>query len=108
MSGVVKECSNPGCNKVESEEVKLRACSQCHTVSYCSVDCQRQHWRAGHKLCCGGKKPTIKTTDYATNKEDMEKKLDDHNKEYRKLLKETSDGNPLGENIVNISHTPSV
>lgn len=115
MSGVVKNCSNPGCNKVESEEVKLRACSQCHTVSYCSVDCQRQHWRAGHKLSCGStisnepraqkKKPTIKTTDYATNKKDMEKEWDAHNKEYRKLLKETSDGNPLGKNIVNISHT---
>ena len=27
--------------------VKLKKCGQCGKVSYCSVDCQRQHWKVG-------------------------------------------------------------
>ena len=33
------------------EERKLRRCARCRTVSYCSVDCQRQHWPE-HKQRC--------------------------------------------------------
>ena len=33
--------------------VKLKKCGQCGKVSYCSVDCQRQHWKVGgHKQAC--------------------------------------------------------
>eukprot|EP00611_Tribonema_gayanum_P021953 TRINITY_DN4325_c2_g1_i2.p1 TRINITY_DN4325_c2_g1~~TRINITY_DN4325_c2_g1_i2.p1 ORF type:complete len:1025 (-),score=258.19 TRINITY_DN4325_c2_g1_i2:254-3328(-) len=30
------------------------ACARCHSARYCSRDCQRQHWRAGHRRQCGG------------------------------------------------------
>jgi hypothetical protein len=29
-------------------------CSACHTVAYCSVDCQHQHWKTNHKRHCPG------------------------------------------------------
>ena len=33
--------------------VKLKKCGHCGKVSYCSVDCQRQHWKqGGHKQAC--------------------------------------------------------
>lgn len=41
------ECSNPPC---ESKE-HLRKCSVCGTVSYCSTDCQREHWKEHKKTC---------------------------------------------------------
>lgn len=30
----------------------LKRCGRCHAVSYCSVDCQRRDWKAGHKSAC--------------------------------------------------------
>ena len=30
----------------------LRSCGACRSVAYCSTDCQRKHWRAGHKREC--------------------------------------------------------
>ena len=27
-------------------------CSQCKVVSYCSRDCQREHWKSGHRQVC--------------------------------------------------------
>jgi len=32
-------------------------CARCKTVRYCSIDCQRRHWRTGHKEECG--KPAV-------------------------------------------------
>jgi hypothetical protein len=29
----------------------LKACSRCHSVSYCSVECQRQDWKTHKPLC---------------------------------------------------------
>jgi hypothetical protein len=31
---------------------KLKVCTRCRSVSYCSKDCQLAHWRAGHKQVC--------------------------------------------------------
>ena len=30
----------------------LQRCSRCKGVSYCSRDCQKQHWKVGHKKEC--------------------------------------------------------
>ncbi|EJK51248.1 hypothetical protein THAOC_29597 [Thalassiosira oceanica] len=42
-------CAN--CGKQGSEAVKLRNCTACRLVKYCSVDCQRAH-RKQHKKAC--------------------------------------------------------
>jgi hypothetical protein len=31
---------------------KLKVCTQCRGVSYCSKECQLAHWKAGHKQVC--------------------------------------------------------
>ncbi|GFR42603.1 hypothetical protein Agub_g3534 [Astrephomene gubernaculifera] len=48
-------CGNPACVNVSggSEgELPRRACGRCGAVSYCGPECQRAHWRAGHKDVC--------------------------------------------------------
>eukprot|EP00899_Mesostigma_viride_P027528 jgi/Mesvir1/7960/Mv11872-RA.1 len=30
----------------------LRKCAQCRLAEYCSPDCQRKHWKEGHKTAC--------------------------------------------------------
>lgn len=36
------------CNKEET----LKLCSKCHTVKYCSVECQRSDWKENKLTCC--------------------------------------------------------
>jgi hypothetical protein len=38
-------------------QVKLKPCGGCHQVQYCSTECQREDWRAGHKAVCGAVPP---------------------------------------------------
>ena len=55
-------CAGIGCPKVSTEsllhlgnqqnQVTLLVCSKCKQVSYCSRECQRLDWRAGHKKFC--------------------------------------------------------
>ena len=30
----------------------LKSCDRCKRVSYCGKECQRAHWKAGHKAAC--------------------------------------------------------
>lgn len=39
------------CAECHTIQNKKMYCSQCHTTSYCSVNCQRKHWKY-HKLQC--------------------------------------------------------
>lgn len=51
----VQQCSNPGCNFQQLNDdvpVSLKKCAQCLAVQYCSVNCQCEHWKAGHKQFC--------------------------------------------------------
>ena len=41
-----KPCGNPQCDQVGTMD-----CSSCHTVAYCSSDCQRKHWKVHKKTC---------------------------------------------------------
>jgi len=37
----------------EQGETKLKRCSQCKKVWYCSRTCQKEDWGSGHRLVCG-------------------------------------------------------
>jgi hypothetical protein len=40
------------CESVEDPEHKLQACCRCRLVAYCSKECQKAHWKNGHKQTC--------------------------------------------------------
>lgn len=40
------------CAQCQNTTGTLQRCAGCRTVQYCSRDCQRLHWRAGHKDEC--------------------------------------------------------
>lgn len=40
------------CSFCEEESPDLLKCSRCKEVYYCSRDCQRGHWREGHREDC--------------------------------------------------------
>lgn len=40
------------CDSCQQLSEKLQRCAGCAVATYCSKDCQRQHWRAGHKNSC--------------------------------------------------------
>ena len=48
----VKLCD--GCNKLKLADKPglMKDCSQCKMACYCSVECQRKHWKNGHKEDC--------------------------------------------------------
>lgn len=55
------KCSNPNCEGkfltiTTKSKMKinphLKKCSRCLRAAYCSPECQREHWRAGHKAEC--------------------------------------------------------
>ncbi len=51
----LRMCGNPVCGNFtgESEGVlPLKQCGGCRAVRYCGADCQRAHWREGHKAEC--------------------------------------------------------
>ncbi|KAJ6463903.1 hypothetical protein C8R45DRAFT_1220026 [Mycena sanguinolenta] len=64
-------CSNPTCRKTD-EGKNFSSCSGCFTVSYCTSECQKEHWTNGHKVECKtlkrlraeGKAPPVSPEDY--------------------------------------------
>jgi hypothetical protein len=42
-----KTCSN--CDK---QSGNLKECTGCYTAQYCNRDCQKAHWKRGHKVSC--------------------------------------------------------
>mmetsp|Transcript_7463 Transcript_7463/g.17903 ORF Transcript_7463/g.17903 Transcript_7463/m.17903 type:complete len:357 (+) Transcript_7463:179-1249(+) len=47
------KCSNPSCEANETDETGLfKVCVVCRHVKYCSKDCQKVHWKSGHKEDC--------------------------------------------------------
>lgn len=40
------------CHKAPSDGVRFRCCSRCKKVFYCSPECQKKDWHAGHKHSC--------------------------------------------------------
>ncbi len=51
----LRMCGNPRCTNFSQESegaLPLKQCGGCRAVRYCSADCQRVHWREGHKAEC--------------------------------------------------------
>ncbi len=51
----VRMCGNPLCGNFGCEgewALPLKHCGRCRAVRYCGADCQRAHWREGHKAEC--------------------------------------------------------
>jgi len=49
------------CGKHASDGMRLLKCSECKAVHYCSRECQRIDWKAGHKEECQKKSTVMKT-----------------------------------------------
>ncbi len=47
----VYPCSNPGCEKVETNKHRFARCSRCKWVRYHDKTCQTAHWKE-HKTSC--------------------------------------------------------
>ena len=45
-----------GCGK-EAKRNDLKSCTRCGLARYCSRECQKAHWKAGHKAECGVLRP---------------------------------------------------
>lgn len=55
-----------GCGKSASKDVRLKPCSACRTVAYCSQPCQLQDWKqGGHKAACKERQAALKADDEA-------------------------------------------
>lgn len=50
----------------KGEGVVLKSCAKCLLIFYCSVDCQKKHWKREHKkTCCNPDAPFSETDPYA-------------------------------------------
>ena len=46
-------CCNPMCsNEDDKIAPKFKYCAKCKYARYCSKECQRMHWKNGHKEAC--------------------------------------------------------
>jgi len=48
------------CAWCEATHLPLSCCAKCHLVSYCGRDCQKAHWKHGHRASCS--KTDVQTT----------------------------------------------
>ncbi len=51
----LRVCGNPRCCNFAGESegaLPLKQCGGCRAVRYCGADCQRAHWREGHRAEC--------------------------------------------------------
>ncbi len=51
----LRMCGNPRCSNFTQKSegaLPLKQCGGCRAVRYCGAECQRAHWREGHKAEC--------------------------------------------------------
>ncbi|KAG1216539.1 hypothetical protein G6F35_010005 [Rhizopus arrhizus] len=51
-NSIHKQCANRVCDKKEEEPGSFKRCGRCQRVAYCSRECQKEHWKTGHKIIC--------------------------------------------------------
>jgi len=49
---LLHQCSAPNCDELDPTGKEFKRCAKCHAVIYCSIECQRHHWKNGHKKHC--------------------------------------------------------
>jgi hypothetical protein len=66
-TGLKKTCAYcglpPSQDASSGTEIKMKKCSRCKSVFYHDAECQKKHWKEGHKKVCGqsaGKKDNSK------------------------------------------------
>eukprot|EP01083_Nonionella_stella_P204341 745001_1 len=64
------KCYSPNCGNVEGKGESFKTCGGCKSVWYCSRECQRHHWKHGHRKVC---KSSAKNASNC-NKKSMRKK----------------------------------
>ncbi|KAK3585518.1 hypothetical protein CHS0354_022927 [Potamilus streckersoni] len=47
-------CSSPSCRRLSNGVDKFRYCGACKLSRYCNTQCQKEHWKKGHKKNCLG------------------------------------------------------
>ncbi|KAI9480867.1 MAG: hypothetical protein EXX96DRAFT_564521 [Benjaminiella poitrasii] len=47
-----RQCANMTCDKKEEVPNTFKRCGRCQRVAYCSRECQKEHWKTGHKVVC--------------------------------------------------------
>ena len=52
-----KVATGASMEEVRAPSTPCKKCARCHEAQYCSMDCQRAHWKKGHKRTCGLKDP---------------------------------------------------
>ena len=52
QSTMHKMCDNKKCQKIEKKVKEFSRCGRCKKTRYCSPECQKRHWKQGHKLEC--------------------------------------------------------
>jgi hypothetical protein len=40
------------CGRGSENDLKLKPCPRCKGPCYCGKECQRAHWKSGHKVTC--------------------------------------------------------
>ena len=53
---VLRACSGPACARSETRVKEFKQCAACKEVVYCSLACQKAHWKSGHKGPCKEKR----------------------------------------------------
>lgn len=52
VSGYIVFCSSPDCSKSTDQDNVFKHCAKCLISRYCCRNCQRSHWKHGHKKEC--------------------------------------------------------
>jgi hypothetical protein len=47
-----RRCAYLRCANMEADSARIKKCSACKAVRYCSTACSHADWRAGHKRVC--------------------------------------------------------